>query len=149
MAALNAQSVQGTRQRVKRTKIAQFLYEKDIDLMFLTETWLRKTGDEAAKADLEPRGYRLESAPRLTRGGGVAVIYKDVFKPHISFVSKFPFEHSAFELLQINLALPDKTIHMTIRNMMHQLLHCPASFPVWRLHLSFIEVFHFCPEQRW
>ena len=60
--------------RDKRTEIVEFICDECIDIMFLTETWMRSHGDEAKYADLTPPGYSLRSFPRATRGGGLAVI---------------------------------------------------------------------------
>ena len=38
-----------------------------VDIMFLTETWLRPSGDKAKCADLAPLGYSVHS---LTRSPG-------------------------------------------------------------------------------
>ncbi|KAL8583731.1 hypothetical protein ACOMHN_000352 [Nucella lapillus] len=57
----NAKSVGVAR---KRTAIADFLADNDVDVMVLTETWLRESGDESKIADLTPPGYKLFSFPR-------------------------------------------------------------------------------------
>ena len=67
----NAQSV-GPRD--KRTEIVEYICNECVDIMFLTETWMRSHGDEAKYADFTPPGYSLRSFPRATRGGGLAVI---------------------------------------------------------------------------
>lgn len=76
----------------------------------MCETWLKSLGDDSACADLTPAGYSFKSFPRPSRGGGLAVLYKDNFVQHISFVTDFDFVHSSFELVQINLTLPEQTI---------------------------------------
>ncbi|KAL8594371.1 hypothetical protein ACOMHN_032958 [Nucella lapillus] len=57
----NAKSVGVAR---KRTAIADFLADHDMDVMVLTETWLKESGDESKIADLTPPGYKLFSFPR-------------------------------------------------------------------------------------
>ena len=47
----------------KRTGISSSILDNDIDLLFLTETWLRPCGDEAKCADLAPSGYAVKSSP--------------------------------------------------------------------------------------
>ena len=60
VALFNARSV-GTPE--KRTEMSSFILDNDIDLLFLTETWLRPCGDEAKCADLAPSGYAVKSSP--------------------------------------------------------------------------------------
>ncbi|KAL8605250.1 hypothetical protein ACOMHN_031191 [Nucella lapillus] len=75
----NAKSVGVAR---KRTAIADFLADHNVDVMVLIETWLKESGDESKIADLTPPGYKLFSFPRqltasIKGGGGIAVIMKD------------------------------------------------------------------------
>ena len=68
----------------KRTEIADFIIDLCVDVLFLTETWLRQAGDEAKCADLAPPGFTAKSFPRSSRGGGLAVVLKDSLVPHFS-----------------------------------------------------------------
>ena len=63
----NAQSV-GTSE--KRTNVEHFVVTEQIDILFITETWLRCQGDEAKRVDMTPPGYSMKSFPRSARGGG-------------------------------------------------------------------------------
>ena len=85
----------------KRTKIVKFVKDECIDVLFLTETWLRSTGDDAKCADLTPPGYDMKSFPRPTRGGGLAVLYRSHLPATLT--SNFPFQHTSFELVQFTL----------------------------------------------
>ena len=98
VASFNAQSV-GSKE--KRAMISDFISEKNIDIMFITETWLHATGDEGKCVDLTPRGYLMKSFPRGSRGGGIAVIYRDSLDPYLVFSTSFPFDHQSFELLHV------------------------------------------------
>ena len=104
----NCQSV-GAKCRLKRTKIVEFIKDECVDVMFLTETWLRSTGDDAKCADLTPPGYDIRSFPRATRGGGLAVIYHSHLP--VTFTSTFPFQHTSLELVQFTLNTPH-TVHI-------------------------------------
>ena len=77
----NARSV-GTPE--KRCEISNYINDNAIDLMFLTETWLRSHGDEAKIADLAPSGYAVKSFPRPSRGGWHRCHFQDqsFFSPH-------------------------------------------------------------------
>ena len=61
----NARSV-GTSRR--RSDISTFIQDNNIDIMLLTETWLRPAGDEAKIADLAPPGYSVLSFPAQQGG---------------------------------------------------------------------------------
>ena len=91
--------------RDKRTEIVEFICDECIDIMFLTETWMRRHGDEAKYADLTPPGYSLRSFLRAARGGGLAAILRDNFP--VTITASFPFAHSSFELIKVTLTAPD------------------------------------------
>ena len=63
----NARSVGTSR---KRSDISTFIQDNNIDIMLLTETWLRAAGDEAKIADLAPPNYSVLSFPRSAGGSG-------------------------------------------------------------------------------
>ena len=94
----NARSV-GTSRR--RSDISTFIQDNNIDIMLLTETWLRPAGDEAKIADLAPPGYSVLSFP--AKGGGIAFAIRDSFKPHVDTTSSFPVQHPCFETAQLTL----------------------------------------------
>ena len=100
----NAQSVGNSK---KRSAICDFIREHDVDILLLTETWLREIGDEAKCRDLTPPGYKLFSFPRFQqntiRGGGLAVLMKTTLADHCSTTTDFSFPHSSFELAKVNL----------------------------------------------
>ena len=62
----NAQSICGNalKTRQKRTAIVDFIADHDVDIMIVSETWLRESGDESKCADLRPPGYKLYNFPR-------------------------------------------------------------------------------------
>ncbi|WP_419607984.1 endonuclease/exonuclease/phosphatase family protein, partial [Thiolapillus sp.] len=84
------------------------MLENNIDIMLLTETWLRPAGDEAKIADLAPPGYSVLSFPRSSggpsvKGGGIAFVLRDSLKQHVSSTSSFPVQHPCFEAAQLTL----------------------------------------------
>ena len=101
VSVFNAQSV-GPKE--KHTEIVEFMKDECVDILFLTETWMKTHGDESKCVDLTPPGYKLRSFPRATRGGGLAVIYRDHFPVTVS--TTFPFTHTSFELVQLQLTAP-------------------------------------------
>ena len=108
IALFNARSVNSPE---KRTEINTFITDENIQLMFLTETWLRARGDDARCSDLTPAGYSIRSFPRPSRGGGLAVIFHDRYSSRISFTTPFPFDHSSFELARVSLAMTQQTVN--------------------------------------
>ena len=52
----------------RRSDISTFIQDNNVDIMLLTETWLRPAGDEAKIADLAPPGYSVLSFPRSAGG---------------------------------------------------------------------------------
>ena len=89
-------SAQSVGPKEKRAEIVEFVKDECVDILFLTETWMKTHGDESKCVDLTPPGYKLRSFPRATRGGGLAVIYRD----------HFPVTHTSFELVQLQLTAP-------------------------------------------
>ena len=75
----------------KRTEIADFIIDLCVDILFLTETWLRQAGDEAKCADLAPPGFTAKSFPRSLRGGDLSIVLKDSLLPHFSSTTSLPF----------------------------------------------------------
>ena len=96
---LNARSV-GTSRR--RCDISTFIQDNSIDIVLLTETWLRPAGDDAKIADLAPPGYSVLSFPRFwgsAKGGGIDFS----LKPHVATTSSFPLQHSCPEAAHLTL----------------------------------------------
>ena len=64
-------------QPFKRLDIIECGVDKDLDILLLTETWLRRTGDDVSIAEMTPSGFsflRMPRWPRLSgRGGGMAL----------------------------------------------------------------------------
>ncbi len=71
---INARSVNN-----KATVLCEQILEKNVDIMTITETWL-KSNSESVTSDLCPEGYSFIGASRksskASRGGGLAAIYK-------------------------------------------------------------------------
>jgi exonuclease III len=104
----NCQSI-GTRE--KRAAVSHFVSDSNLDIMFLTETWLKSHGDEAKCVDATPQGFTLKSFPRSTRGGGLAFLYMSSLQPFITISDSFPFSHKSFELAVLILTLQSADIH--------------------------------------
>lgn len=107
VACFNAHSV-GLATR--RTEIRHFVVSNNIDIMFIVESWLKENGDATKLYDLTPTGYSIKSFPRLTRGGGIAILAKNDVFSRLDFLSNFEFQHLSFELAQAKLSLPQRSI---------------------------------------
>ena len=110
----NARSVGVAR---KRTAIADFMSDRDVDIMVLTETWLKESGDESKIKDLTPPSYKFFSFPRHVtasgkRGGGIAVIMKESLAPNASFNTTLPFAHTSFEVVECTLTVRGQQLRL-------------------------------------
>ena len=112
LSVFNAQSVQSPAMKDKRAAINDFIIDKKVDIMCVTETWLRESGDEPQCKDLSPLGYTTYNFPRPSHAGGIAFILSDPLTSYMSFTSDFPFQHPSFELHQLTLSLPQSLIHI-------------------------------------
>lgn len=77
IALLYAQSI-GSSSALKCTGIAELVTDNDINLIFLTETWLEQEGDVGQCDEVTPAGCSMRSFPRPSRSGGLA---GDVYLP--------------------------------------------------------------------
>ena len=91
---LNSQSVNPVG---KADLISDYIVQHNLDIMFITETWLR-LGDDPKCKELTPVGYLFASFPRPAGiGGGIAIIYKLHLHPVTSFSDTLPYPHTTFE----------------------------------------------------
>ena len=95
MCLFNAQSVG---QAKKRDLIADYIVEKEIGVLVLTETWLRPCGEEPKCMQIIPAGYCMKSFFQTSRSGGIAIVYRETFHPHSTFSIDLPFQHTSFEI---------------------------------------------------
>lgn len=82
--------------------------EENLDILFITESWLWATGDESTIRQATSDGYKLLSFPREGggRGGGVVVLFRSTLS---SRVVRLPLEVSSNEGVQFSLSQGDKT----------------------------------------
>ena len=61
----------------KAASIHTLLAHDDLDVLALTETWIRVDNPEAVKLDIAPSGYAVHHVRRTTgRGGGLAFLHR-------------------------------------------------------------------------
>lgn len=114
MGLLNARSVKTQDNTAdKPSEISELITEENLDLLFLTETWL--TGDltdEVALSAMTPGGFSVVHLPRLSgRGGGVGVIHRTELK---ITQKHLPQSASSYECLQICFPLRHTTLTICI-----------------------------------
>ena len=90
----------------KTDPISDYILEHDFDI---TEAWLNQHGHEPKCKQLSPPGFRLWSLPRLSRGGGIDVIYKDILRPLLSFRESSPFAARSFESVEFIFKHPGQS----------------------------------------
>ena len=60
----------------KALEVNDMIVERDLDVLCLTETWLREEGDDVSIGEMTPPGFSFLHRPRVSgKGGGVALIF--------------------------------------------------------------------------
>lgn len=89
--------------RTKTDEIRDYIIENNVDLAFLTETWLKESGDEAVLTDLTPSSHKIFHLPRVNRdGGGICVIFSKSLE---SCLSLKKLEYNTFESVEVVLTI--------------------------------------------
>ena len=111
LTVFNAQSL-GNSCKKKRSAVNDFIISNSIDILCVTETWFKESGDEPKLQDLAPAGYTPMSFPRPTTtcGGGIAFVISDKLLPYCSFNTSFSFQHRTFELVHLKVSLPSSPV---------------------------------------
>ena len=84
----------------KALEIKDFVVDREIDLLGVTETWLHEEGDDLIIGSLCPTGYGFIHVPRRNgTGGGVGLLYRHGVKVRLRTC-----EHSfrSFEYMETN-----------------------------------------------
>ena len=102
---LNSRSV-----RNKSVVLNDFVVDKKLDFLALTETWLTVNDESDITESLTPEGFTFTHTPRNSKnpGGGVGLLIKSQFKTKPIKSTTF----KSFELLEIILKLEDKSIRI-------------------------------------
>ena len=56
-------------------------------------------------------GYSARYFPRRSHGGGLAVIFRGTLATNLTFKTKFDFDHTSFELIQVSVTLQTSALH--------------------------------------
>lgn len=101
--SFNAQSCKN-----KTNEIHEILSDSSPDVVFITETFLSKPADDHILNELLPTGFSILSVPRPNRrGGGVAIIYKSLFRIKSSSTS---VKVTSFEFCLLTIATPSSDL---------------------------------------
>ncbi|CAJ1082756.1 hypothetical protein KUCAC02_009465 [Xyrichtys novacula] len=94
-ALLNVRSLAG-----KSFLINDLIIKHNLNLMFLTETWLEQDNSATVLIESAPPNFSFMSETRKHRkGGGVAILFKDSMQCKQMYYGNFPsFEYVAFQL---------------------------------------------------
>ncbi|XP_068704693.1 uncharacterized protein [Montipora foliosa] len=100
----------------KTDTIKDFVVDNDIDILAITETWLRPSNlDSLTIGDLTPTGYQFQpcDVARDTRGGGVGLLHKSSLNFHkdsVDSIGKF----QSFEAADMKLHWRSTAMHILI-----------------------------------
>ena len=95
----------------KGNEIVEFVAANDLDILALTETWLKPEHD-VARGDMTPAGYTLYEEPRPgeKRGGGVAILCK----PNIQVKKARRFKANTFESINALVTSGTKSVGLVV-----------------------------------
>ena len=87
-------------------EISTFIKDNDIDLYFVTKTWLSGQGDEAKSVELAPSGFDVKSFPRQSRsrGSGIATVCKFTLGSNNTLKANIDFTQTSFEVVQASVS---------------------------------------------
>lgn len=84
----------------KRTSLNEFLYSRDVDICFITETWLKEKHPVGFLNEFELKYDNIRCDRKEKGGGGVAAI----FKKSLKIIEKLNYsDTSGFEILVLDV----------------------------------------------
>ena len=89
----------------KTALINELITDNEIDILCLTETWLKPDEYLPLNEATPPSHFNYHIPRHNGRGGGVATIYNS----NLTMAPKFEYKFKSFEVLVLNLMQPDKT----------------------------------------
>ena len=88
--------------KCKTATFTEFVTSKKLDVVAVTETWLKKNYTKAAIADIAPPGYHFHHQPRSNEkvGGEVGVLVSDKYKTKVQQIPSY----NTFEALSAEIS---------------------------------------------
>ena len=106
VAVFNVQSA-----RNSAPDIHEIIVDNKLDILMLTETWLKPEGDEYTISAMTPSGYVCHSFPRGTRGyGGIAFVLRSNLEATFT-----PLDFRTFECVEMKTKQGNATITCVYR----------------------------------
>jgi hypothetical protein len=101
---LNSRSINN-----KENLIFELILDYDLDFLAITETWCSKDSSVSLSM-ISPPGFSVLHTPRDGRGGGLALVFKDIFKVKLNKVKSYTtFEYQlvsvSFGYVNLKVAL--------------------------------------------
>ena len=91
----------------KALKVNDMTVERDLDVLCITETWLREEGDDVSIGEMTPPGFSFLHRPLVSgRGGGVALIFRQHLNVRLCKHRSF----SSFENIEVCITRGKQTI---------------------------------------
>ena len=86
ISTINARSI-----KCKTAPCTEFVTSKKLDVVAVTETWLKRNDTKAVIADIALPGYHFYHQPRSNKkvGGGVGVLVSDKFKTKVQKIPSY------------------------------------------------------------
>ena len=86
--------------RNKTSAFSDFVLSNDLDIVGVTETWLRPSDTQGLMDEITPAGFQLHQVPRENKkGGGVAVLVRnDIDSVRCQIDRRETFEHITIQL---------------------------------------------------
>ena len=86
--------------RNKTSAFSDFVLSNDLDIVGVTETWLRPSDTQGLMDEITPAGFQLHQGPRENKkGGGVAVLVRnDIDSVRCQIDRRETFEHITVKL---------------------------------------------------
>ena len=117
MATVNVRSI-----RQKSASFSDLVTTKSLDVVAITETWLKAKETSAALADITPQGYSLIHKPRRGKqGGGVAIMTNNKF----DVSSCKTLQYTSFESVGCKISAPLFSAHVVC---IYRLIKYPLFF---------------------
>ena len=85
--------------------------DNNLDVVAISETWLKPSGDEMAISELTPTGFSFQHIPRQNgkSGGGVGILYRSALSVTVKHDVR---SYSTFESIHAEISSNSKSLHL-------------------------------------